>query len=149
MKISFYNQQKALKIPKNKFSKIIKFLLENEKVETEALGVYFVGKKRSSEVHKEFFNDPSPTDCMSFPVDDFSNPIHGHHYLGDVMICPEVALDNHENYGHSLEEETALYLIHAILHLVGYDDKKKNKRMVMRKKERIYLKIYKELKDKS
>lgn len=145
MKISIFDQQKILKLPKKDFKKLVTILLEKEKIETDYLGIYFVNNKRCGQVHKEFFNDPSPTDCMSFPIDDINNPAHGHHYLGDVFVCTEVAQEICEEYGHTLEEETALYLIHSILHLIGYDDKRLDKRKIMRKKESEYLKIYKNL----
>ena len=41
--------------------------------------------------------------------------------LGDVVIAPEVAEAQAAEYGHTVEEELNLLLVHGVLHLLGYD----------------------------
>ena len=41
--------------------------------------------------------------------------------LGDVIICPEVLLEESIQFHKSLEEHWALIVIHGVLHLLGYD----------------------------
>lgn len=50
-------------------------------------------------------------------------------YLGDVIICPEVAKANAKNYGTSIRAETARLAVHGMLHLLGMDHGKKMFRM--------------------
>ncbi len=76
-------------------------------------------------LHKQFFNDPAPTDCMTFPIDCC--------YLGDIFISPQAALRYAPNQPY---QETLLYLIHGLLHLLGYDDLKPTARRTMRKMEK-------------
>ena len=42
-------------------------------------------------------------------------------YLGDIAICYECAVEQAEEYNHSLERELAFLAVHGSLHLMGYD----------------------------
>jgi len=41
--------------------------------------------------------------------------------LGDVVLCPAVAVEQARTAGHSTAEELLLLTVHGILHLLGYD----------------------------
>jgi probable rRNA maturation factor len=132
---SVYNRQKALAISKSSVRRVLEGLCSFLRIQCEEISVYFVSEKKICQLHVEFFNDPSPTDCISFPVDDA--------YLGDVFICPNAALrfDPARPY-----EETLLYLIHGILHLIGYDDIEPKAKRSMRKMEKKCMDHLKQLK---
>ena len=93
------------------------------------MGVYFVTMKEICRLHDQFFNDPSPTDCITFPID--LDPATADRYLGDIFIAPEAALAYPDPY-----EETTLYLVHGLLHLIGYDDLTPIEKKKMRRKEK-------------
>lgn len=96
-----------------------------------------VGKDRIHEINNEFRSTDKATDVISFPMLEMSNgnllqdisPCDVEHdengevllCLGDVIICPEVASKNAEDYGHSFEREMAFLFAHSILHLLGFD----------------------------
>lgn len=97
---------------------VVFFVLQQEGRSTEEVSIHFVSKSVISELHRNFFHDSSPTDCISFPLDDL--------FLGESFICPAVAiercLDPEEDSLDDPVEETTLYLIHSLLHLLGYKD---------------------------
>jgi probable rRNA maturation factor len=72
------------------------------------LAVEFVGADRIAELNAEHRGKPSPTDVLSFPMDELDEPF-GPRELGDVVICPEHTVD--------LEEA----VVHGVLHLTGMD----------------------------
>lgn len=41
--------------------------------------------------------------------------------LGDLVICPQVAIAQAQDAGHSAADEMHLLTAHGILHLLGYD----------------------------
>jgi len=140
--ISIYNNQKDLIFLKKNIKSIILKILKKEKVFFDEMAIYFVNKKKISMLHKQFFQDLSATDCISFPIDSIYKKIRPI-YLGDIFICPKIAIEYAKKKKLNLNEEIILYLIHAILHLLGYDDKEKKKKEIMKKKENSYMKLIK------
>jgi probable rRNA maturation factor len=54
----------------------------------------------------------------------------------EIVICPQVALQNAKLYRGSVKNEILLYLIHGLLHLAGYDDHNPKDIQQMRAKEK-------------
>jgi probable rRNA maturation factor len=75
-----------------------------------------------------------PTDVLSFILDD-----DGDHLEGEVILSADTAAAAAEELGHSAAEEHLLYVIHGMLHLVGYDDKSDADAQRMRAAEARYL----------
>lgn len=124
MKVLVFNQQQDLPILVSSVKPIVKQVLEEEGCSTDELAVYFVPVEEICRLHAEFFNDPSPTDCISFPMDEKESS--GYHVLGEIFISPQAAVDYILSDAQELTEnvyiETTLYLVHGILHLLGYKD---------------------------
>ena len=135
MKINVFSKCKLHPIQTSSVKKAVKAILALEKVESDEVSIYFVDIKTISSLHQEFFQDPTPTDCISFPVD---GPKTGpeHSILGEVFISPEVAALYAKNHSIDPREEVTLYLVHGLLHLLGYDDIDPKDRKIMRKKEK-------------
>ncbi len=115
---------------------IVESVLEIEKTSCDHVSIQFLSDSTMRRYHKKFFGDGSSTDCMSFPLDeDPSLPIR---CLGEVLVCPKVALDHiTKNPEHgTLRSEIALYIIHGLFHLLGYDDIDVKDEKIMRKKEK-------------
>lgn len=98
----------------------------------EEMGVYFVDKEKIADLHAQFFDDPTPTDCITFPYDD-------PHILGEIFICPEVAQEYIDQHGGSLYEEITLYVVHGFCHLQGLDDQKPEEQEEMRRAEKRWM----------
>ena len=64
------------------------------------------------------------------------------HILGDVIISAERALEYAAEMGNEVNYELALYLVHGILHLVGYTDKTKKGFNLMANKQKEILTYY-------
>lgn len=103
-------------------------MLDHLKVTGDEVAIYFVTEANIAQLHDQFFNDPTPTDCISFPLDE--------RHLGEVFVCPSVAIAYARKKGLDPYQETALYVIHGLLHLLGYDDLEPKERRTMRKKEK-------------
>ncbi|MFK7741165.1 MAG: rRNA maturation RNase YbeY [Planctomycetota bacterium] len=80
-------------------------------------------------LHKEFLDDPTPTDVMSFELDGDA----------EIVVSVETARRVAKQKGHTIRAECALYIVHGILHTVGYDDIDAQDRARMRDAERAIL----------
>ncbi len=86
-------------------------VLGGEGVESGELGLAFVGPEESRALKEEHLGIDEATDALAFPIDGLDSVPDGvPRQLGDVVVCPEV-----------VGEEWRKPLVHALLHLVGYD----------------------------
>ena len=126
MKILVFNKQKDLKLSAKSVKRLVHATLLHEKAPFEEISLYFVTEKSICQLHEEFFQDPTPTDCITFPGVG----------SGEIFVCPKTALLYAEKRGLDPYRETALYIVHGLLHLMGYDDLEEKMRRTMRKKEK-------------
>ena len=110
------------------------------------LTVFFLAPQAICRLHKRFFGDPSLTDCISFPQDgdqdsDEDGDARAAPYtsLGEIFVCPRAAIDYCQKLGGDPYRETTLYIVHGLLHLLGYDDIDPRARRKMRQKERVHM----------
>jgi len=86
-------------------------VLAGEGVESGELGLVFVGPEESRALKLEHLDVDEATDALAFPLDALDELPEGlPRQLGDVVMCPQV-----------VEGEWRAPLVHAVLHLVGYD----------------------------
>ncbi len=143
MIVTIYNQQKDLPISAANIKLMVPFLLRTLEVSTDEVILHFVTLTAIGKIHDTFFSDPTPTDCISFPMDcpeTEQGKVKGR-ILGEVFVCPKVALEYASEHQLDPHEETKLYIIHGILHLLGYDDLDSTSRRKMRRMEQKCMKI--------
>jgi probable rRNA maturation factor len=75
----------------------------------EIVEVAIVSDRTIAQVHLQFMNLPDPTDVITF-----------HH--GEIVMSAETARRRAPEFGHSVEAEIALYTVHGLLHLNGFED---------------------------
>ncbi|WP_027399334.1 rRNA maturation RNase YbeY [Anaerovorax odorimutans] len=108
--------------------------LEPDRVE---ISVTFVSTEEIHELNSVYRGKDAITDVLSFPqYEDFDNlPKEGILCIGDVVICPEQALIQADEFGHSGERELVYLFVHSVFHLLGYDHMEENDQKIMRNKE--------------
>ncbi len=95
------------------------------------LEISFVTKEIIHEINKEHLNHDYPTDIITFEYDRGEDGVID----GELIICSEVAADNAEEFGVTVESELLRLIIHGILHLIGYDDTDEEKQKIMKSEE--------------
>ncbi|MGH8046283.1 MAG: rRNA maturation RNase YbeY [Chthoniobacterales bacterium] len=75
------------------------------------VSVAIISSTAMSRVHVDFLGIAGPTDVITFPY-------------GEIVVCAEVARENALRYDATPDDELALYIIHGLLHLNGFDDVK-------------------------
>ena len=86
-------------------------VLAAEGVDAGELGLVFVGPEESRALKLEHLDIDEAADALAFPLDALDDLPDGlPRQLGDVVMCPQV-----------VGQEWQAPLVHAVLHLVGYD----------------------------
>lgn len=138
--ITFQNYQKKVRLNSLQILKIIKAILRHEHVDSAVLSVVFVTHQKIKALNKKFLNRDYVTDVLAFDLSD-SGPKNRKlkAISGDIIISTDAALKSIKTYKTTLSAELALYIVHGILHLLGYDDHKASDIKRMRKREEIVL----------
>lgn len=99
------------------------------------LSIMLVGEVAMAALHERFMGEPGSTDVLSFPMDELRagtpGELSSEGILGDIVICPEVAIRQAKVAGHTTEVELRLLLTHGILHLLGHDHAEPDEHKVM------------------
>jgi len=111
-----------------------------------SINVIFVSHQKIRALNKKYLQKDYATDVLAF---DLSNNVmfvvssdnndhkfldskknnvaregvYDNYLIGDIFISTDAAIANMKRYNTSLGKELLLYIIHGILHLLGYDDK--------------------------
>ena len=104
------------------------FAMEQEGKPAESeVSVTFVDNEEMARLNSEYRGLEGPTDVLSFECDNVDDELTAvrsqdePYELGDIVIAPDVAAAQADDYGTSLVEEFELLLVHGILHLCGWD----------------------------
>lgn len=104
------------------------------------------------DINNEHRGINKPTDVLSFPMTNISSGKYdieelkydmdeGVLLLGDIVISFEKAIEQANEYGHSVHREIAFLTAHGMMHLLGYDHMNKNDELIMFTKQEEVLKI--------
>ena len=85
------------------------------------LEVLLVDENEMSQLHLKWLDEPGPTDVLTFPMDELRPDSTEAGILGDIVLCPQVAIRQAETANHTFVRELSILGIHGLLHIVGYD----------------------------
>ena len=118
-KLRIYNRQKAHVIPLPWLRRIGKAALPGCLATIKSpdaplallpeIEITIVDDADIARVHGDFLDDPTPTDVITF-----------HH--GEILVSADPAAREGPRHGLTFDQELALYLIHGLMHLGGWDD---------------------------
>lgn len=111
-------------------------MVRDHRIKTGRIGVVLVDGATIQQYNRDFLKHDYQTDVISFPMEHI--PAEGL-LEGEILVCTQVALERAEEFGWTPAEELLLYIIHGILHLLGWDDVTPELRRKMQQKEREYL----------
>ena len=112
------------------FHRLISGLKKEFGFEIGSLLINFVSSEDLLNINKKFLRHNYLTDIITF---DYSK--NKHLMDSELYISWQDAAGNAKKYGVSLEQELLRLVIHGVLHLLGYDDKSTEKRVVMKRME--------------
>ncbi|MFH1245155.1 MAG: rRNA maturation RNase YbeY [Candidatus Omnitrophota bacterium] len=134
-KIIIKNNQKKIRLNHKKIAAWAGKLLRMKGVTEGELSILFTGIKRIQTLNRIFRRVNKPTDVLAFNMREGETIAGGPAFSGDIVICAEIARRSARIYQKSTAEEICLYLVHGILHLLGYDDLTSKDLWIMEKEQ--------------
>jgi probable rRNA maturation factor len=135
MKVSIANPQEVVPVDRARLRAAVRAVLEGEGVTDAEISLALVDNATIHGLNRRYLGHDEPTDVLSFPMSEPDT----RRLAGELVIGAEVARAQAEALGHDVQVELALYVIHGLLHLCGYDDKSAEGAREMRARERHYL----------
>lgn len=106
--------------------------------ENAEVSITFIDNEEMAALNLQYRGLEGPTDVLSFECDNLEDEFCDSDFgiaagceglssaqkiysLGDIIIAPEVADKQAQEFGNSFENEIDLLIVHGILHLNGYD----------------------------
>ena len=138
-KIKVAVPQDVVPIDRGAMKNAARAVLEGERILAAGISLAFVDDATVHRINKQFLDHDEPTDVVTFPLSNAGAKT----LEGELVIGAEVARRVAAERGHDEQIELALYVIHGMLHLCGYDDKTTAAAKSMRERERHYLVVLK------
>jgi probable rRNA maturation factor len=133
-KINIYFEEiSMLALPKRKMYGFIFDILAMENSKCGTINFIFCNDSYLLKINNEFLKHDFYTDIITFDYSE--NKI----ISGDLFLSLDRIKENAILYKISLMDEILRVMVHGILHMVGYNDKTRNERKMMKEKENFYL----------
>ena len=142
MPVVLQDRQRVVALDRVWLRRTAEAVLSAARADNAELSLVLVSDRRMRALNRRYRKKDGATDVLAFPLtptlspagrgkENISSPPSGERtkvrgqkppmLLGDVVISIETAKRQASEFGHSLCDEVARLLVHAVLHLMGYD----------------------------
>ena len=129
----FFEDVKPVRINIKHLKQYIEHLLKNERKDLGDISLIFSSDEYLLKLNKQFLDHDYYTDIITFDY------VESTLISGDLFISIDRVKENAVKFGASFLKELYRVIFHGVLHLVGYGDKTKEEKSLMRNKEDYYL----------
>jgi probable rRNA maturation factor len=109
-------------------------IANDARVTEGSLSIAIVDDATMHQLNRKYLEHDYPTDVLSFVLEREANRLEG-----EVVVSHDTAANCAVRYGWPADDELLLYVVHGMLHLVGFDDATPEDRAKMRSAEARYL----------
>lgn len=152
--IEITNRQDFVDVDEDLLREVVEKTLTAEETAQADVSLAVVDNPTIRELNQRHLDRDSETDVLSFLFScEESVPIiergsanglsalrgRGKSIDGEVIVSGEMAAQRAEEFGWNRQQELVLYVVHGVLHLLGYDDRDEDESRLMRSRERTIL----------
>ena len=134
-RIEIAQQHPKLHLNEARLRRVIASVLAGEAVALESFSLVLTGHDEVHTLNRDYLSHDYQTDVLSFSLSDGTSDA----VEGEVYVDLDTAMERHAEFDATFEEEAVRYVVHGLLHLIGYDDATPQERQVMHEKENVYL----------
>jgi probable rRNA maturation factor len=136
-KVCFYFQKREIVLTKRKeMKKYIQYIFKKEGRDLKYLNCVFCTDKTLLEINQQYLKHDFYTDILTFDLSETKA------IQAEIYISVDRVRENARLFDASFKSELLRVIFHGVLHLCGYEDKKRAQKEEMRTKEEFYLNKY-------
>jgi rRNA maturation RNase YbeY len=137
MNVVIANRQRVKKINHPLMKRIVGELFCELEISEAELGIHLVGAKEMARVNWKFLQHEGSTDVITFDhlemeVRSQKSDVRIH---GELFVCVDDAVAQSKEFSTDWQSEVTRYIVHGVLHLLGYDDLKPDLKRKMKREE--------------
>ncbi len=131
MPVELRSTQQRVRLDVRRLRRDAEKMLDGLGCSERILSILVTDDRQIEWLHLQWMGLEGPTDVMSFPMDSGAGPGPAPWVLGDIVISAETAARRKPR---DPQAEVTRYLIHGLLHLVGYDHRLSSQRLRMNRR---------------
>jgi probable rRNA maturation factor len=131
--IAITNEQSQA-VDEDRLRRAASLVLAAEGIQSATISIAIVDDPTIHRLNREYLRHDFPTDVLSFVLDRTDSDLDG-----EVIVSADTAAATAKSFGWATADELLLYVLHGMLHLVGYDDQDPQGLAGMRDRERCLL----------
>jgi probable rRNA maturation factor len=129
--VSTSDTQGHLAVDPEALAGLVRRVLEGEGVRAAEVSIALVDDASSHEFNRRHLGHDWPTDVITFPLSEPGDET----LVAALVVSAEMAAVTAREVGADPNAELALYVVHGLLHLCGYDDQADEDRALFRRRE--------------
>lgn len=107
-----------MRVPRRKLAELIGFVARREGARLVEVDLAVVDGERIAALNRRYGGRAGRTDVLSFDLSDAGQAA----IVAQIVVSGDVAAERAATRGGSKQRELMLYVVHGLLHLVGYED---------------------------
>jgi probable rRNA maturation factor len=124
-KIEITDLQDHVRLDKKLILQVVRRVIKEEGRTARSLSVVLTDNRHLRDLNRQYLGQDRFTDVISFPLEDLDWPGAALHagINGEIIASAELAVQQARARNGDPQGELLLYLVHGLLHLMGYDDR--------------------------
>ena len=136
-RINFFSEKIRFKLSNpRKTTSWIKTVIKKEGCTLNSLNYIFCSDEYLKEINIQYLGHNTYTDIVTFNYNPSKDVLDG-----EIYISVDRVRDNAKSFDSDFQSELHRVIIHGVLHLIGFNDKTKREKTLMREKEDTYLSL--------
>jgi probable rRNA maturation factor len=131
IEVEISDTQDHLHVAAGELTDLVRAVLTAEGRRRASISIAVVDRATIHAINRSHLGHDWPTDVISFPLSEPSDPV----LAGELVVSAETAAATAAEIGAEPRDELALYVVHGLLHLCGYDDTSEPEAAAMRRRE--------------
>jgi probable rRNA maturation factor len=130
------NRQRCVAVNTRSLRRLARALLQEELGRNEFdLAIHLVNAQEITRLNETHLRHAGLTDVITFDYAEKTKRTSVPELHGEIFVCLDEAVTQARRFRTTWKSELARYVIHGVLHLLGYDDAKAGARRKMKREE--------------